>query len=52
MVTTQRQILEKMAGRRLSDKEFSKLMKVSHNEALKRAKEIAKIEGRNPGYKY
>ena len=51
MVTTQRQIIEKMLGRRLNKKEFKKMCKVTHNESLKWAKEQACKEGRQPGYK-
>lgn len=50
MVTTHRQIIEKMLGRRLNDKEFRKVCRVSHNESLKWAKEQACKEGRQPGY--
>ncbi len=50
MVTTQRQILEKMVGRLLNDNEFHKLEKISHIEALNWCRSHAKMEGRNPGY--
>ena len=51
MVTTHRQIIEKMLGRRLTNKEFRKVDKVPHIESLKWAKERACKEGREPGYK-
>ena len=51
MVTTNRQIIEKMLGRKLMDKEFRKVDKVPHIESLEWAKEQACKEGRNPGYK-
>lgn len=46
MVTTQKQILEKMLGRRLTESEWKKLSRLSHNEALLWAKAIAIAEGR------
>jgi len=50
MVTTNRQILEKMLGRRLTNNEFYKLNKLTHGEALSWAKNQAYKEGRSPGY--
>ena len=51
MVTTNRQLLEKHAGRKLTNKEFEKLNKKTHIEAMKDAESIAINEGRKPGYK-
>ena len=50
MVTTNRQILEKMLGRRLTNNEFYKLNKLTHGEALSWAKNQAYKEGCSPGY--
>lgn len=51
MVTTQRQIIEKMLGRRLSEREAKRVFKTSHNDMLKWARKKAISEGRIPGYK-
>lgn len=50
MVTTQRQIIEKMLGRRLVEKEAGWLEKTSHVEMLMWAHGKALEEGRKPGY--
>lgn len=50
MVSTQVQIIEKMLGRRLTDREKSWIPATSHIEMLRWAENKAKDEGRKPGY--
>lgn len=52
MVSTQKQIIEKMLGRALNDKELGWMNSTSHIEMLRWAYYQAKKEGRNPGYAF